>query len=86
MKQYHDPVTFKIFNDHTAICAIKTSGNVYARESIDRLNAKPGNWNDLMTDEPFVRKDIITLQDPLNVQAKDCKNYSLTAPLPGSQS
>ncbi|GAA5879833.1 hypothetical protein JCM16303_004199 [Sporobolomyces ruberrimus] len=73
--QYHDPVTFKIFNDHTAICAIKTSGNVYARESIDRLNAKPGNWNDLMTDEPFVRKDIITLQDPLNVQAKDLSKF-----------
>ncbi|GAA5991894.1 hypothetical protein JCM5350_001966 [Sporobolomyces pararoseus] len=73
--QYHDPVTFKIFNDHTAIAAIKTSGNVYARESIDRLNVKPGNWNDLMTDEPFVRKDIITLQDPLNVQAKDLSKF-----------
>jgi len=35
------------------------------------LNVKPGNWNDLMTDEPFKRKDIITLQDPLNVQSKD---------------
>ncbi|GAA5895656.1 PPIL2 family peptidylprolyl isomerase [Sporobolomyces salmoneus] len=73
--QYHDPVTFKIFNDHTAIAAIKTSGNVYARESIDRLNVKPGNWNDLMTDEPFSRKDIITLQDPLNVQAKDLSKF-----------
>ncbi|GAA6024779.1 hypothetical protein JCM11491_000779 [Sporobolomyces phaffii] len=73
--QYHDPVTFKIFNDHTAIAAVKTSGNVYARESIDRLNAKPGNWNDLMTDEPFTRKDIITLQDPLNVQAKDLSKF-----------
>jgi len=71
VQQYHDPVTFKIFNDHTAIAAIKTSGNVYARESIDRLNIKPQNWNDLMTDEPFVKKDIIMLQDPLNIQAKD---------------
>ena len=24
-----------------------------------------------MTDEPFVKKDIIMLQDPLNIQAKD---------------
>ncbi|GAA6058986.1 hypothetical protein JCM10212_001696 [Sporobolomyces blumeae] len=73
--QYHDPVTFKVFNEHTAIAAIKTSGNVYARESIDRLNVKPSNWNDLMTDEPFQRKDIIMLQDPLNIEGKDLSKF-----------
>ncbi|GAA5927111.1 PPIL2 family peptidylprolyl isomerase [Sporobolomyces koalae] len=73
--QYHDPVTFKIFNDHTALAAIRTSGNVYARESIDRLNLKPNNLNDLMTDEPFTKKDIITLQDPLNIQARDLTKF-----------
>ncbi|GAA6036688.1 hypothetical protein JCM8097_003428 [Rhodosporidiobolus ruineniae] len=72
---YHDPITYKVFNDHTPIAAVKTTGNVYARESIDRLNIKPGNWNDLLTDEPFTRKDIITLNDPLNVQKRDLSKF-----------
>lgn len=46
-QQYHDPITFKVFNDHTAIAAIKPTGNVYARESIDRLNLKPNNLHDV---------------------------------------
>lgn len=71
---YHDPVTFKIFNEHTHLVAIRPSGNVYARETIDRLNIKPGHWHDLVTDEPFTRKDIITLQDPQNVEGRDCKH------------
>ncbi|GAA6049389.1 hypothetical protein JCM3770_007321 [Rhodotorula araucariae] len=73
--QYHDPITFKVFNDHTAIAAIKTTGNVYARESIDRLNLKAHNMNDLLTDEPFTRKDIITLQDPLNLEGRDISKF-----------
>lgn len=73
---YHDPVTFKTFNEHTHLVAIRTSGNVYARESIDRLNIKPGNWHDLVTDEAFTRKDIITLQDPQNVEGRDCTHCS----------
>jgi len=44
--------------------AIKTSGNVYAWESLENLNIKPKHWNDLVTGEPFTRTDIITLQDP----------------------
>ena len=113
-QQYHDPITFKVFNDHTAIAAIKTTGNVYARESIDRLNLKPNNLHDvrfvlfspvepslvmggavaarlgsteptnslarpgmqLLTDEPFTRKDVITLQDPLNLDKKDGAHLS----------
>jgi peptidyl-prolyl cis-trans isomerase-like protein 2 len=59
---YYDPVTYKVFNEHTHIVAIKTSGNVFSRESIDRLNIKPGHWHDLVTDEKFSRADIITLQ------------------------
>jgi len=42
------------------------------------LNIKPQNWNDLMTDEPFVKKDIIMLQDPLNIQAKDRQSLSIS--------
>jgi hypothetical protein len=47
VQQYHDPITFKVFNDHTAIAAIKTTGNVYARDSIERLNLKPKNMHDV---------------------------------------
>jgi hypothetical protein len=29
--EYHCPLTFKVFNDHSHIVAIRTSGNVYVR-------------------------------------------------------
>ncbi|KDE05683.1 hypothetical protein MVLG_03917 [Microbotryum lychnidis-dioicae p1A1 Lamole] len=72
---YHDPVTFKPFNEHTHIVAIKTSGNVYAYETVHRLNLKPGSFNDLLTDHKFEKKDLITIQDPLNVEAKDLSKF-----------
>jgi peptidyl-prolyl cis-trans isomerase-like protein 2 len=31
------------------------------------LNIKTKNWKDLLTDEPFLRKDMITIQDPTNL-------------------
>lgn len=31
------------------------------------MNIKTKNWKDLLNDEPFQRKDIITLQDPTNL-------------------
>lgn len=62
--KYHCPVTYIIFTKHTKIVAIKTSGNVYSKEAVDRLNIKTGNLRDLITDEPFKRSDIITIQDP----------------------
>ncbi|KAG0147455.1 hypothetical protein CROQUDRAFT_76495 [Cronartium quercuum f. sp. fusiforme G11] len=72
---YFDPVTFKVFTEHTPIVAIKTSGNVFSKESIDRLNIKPGHWHDLVTDEKFTRSDLITLQDPHNVEKKDLSRF-----------
>ncbi|SCV70221.1 BQ2448_1615 [Microbotryum intermedium] len=72
---YHDPVTFKPFNEHTHIVAIKTSGNVYAYETVQTLNLKPGAWRDLLTDQPFTKKDVITLQDPLNIEGKDLSRF-----------
>ena len=30
--QYHCPVTYKVFNDHSHIVAIKTTGNVFSNE------------------------------------------------------
>ncbi|KAJ3219616.1 RING-type E3 ubiquitin-protein ligase ppil2 [Dinochytrium kinnereticum] len=72
---YHDPVTFKVFTENTRIVAISTSGNVYAAETVEELNFKTKNWRDLMTDETFTRKDVITIQDPHNLGAKDINQF-----------
>ncbi|CAH7681063.1 hypothetical protein BY996DRAFT_6419844 [Phakopsora pachyrhizi] len=72
---YYDPITYKVFNQHTHILAIKVSGNVFSRETIDNLNIKPGHWNDLISDQKFSRADIITLQDPHNVEKKDLSRF-----------
>ena len=60
----------QVFTEHTHIVAIKTSGNVYCWEAVEELNIKPRNWVDLLTDEPFTRKDIVHIQDPLNLQVR----------------
>lgn len=60
--EYYCPVTFKVFTDHTAIAAIKTSGNVFAYDTLEKLNIKAKHWRDLLTDEEFTKKDIIMLQ------------------------
>ncbi|CAB4401044.1 unnamed protein product [Rhizophagus irregularis] len=73
--EYHCPVTFKVFSDHTHIVAIRTTGNVYAYEAVDRLNIKVKHWKDLLSEEPFTRKDIITLQDPHNLEARNLSNF-----------
>ncbi|KAK7494081.1 hypothetical protein BaRGS_00014739 [Batillaria attramentaria] len=72
--KYHCPVTYKVFNENTHIVAVRPTGNVYSFDAVDRLNLKVGNLRDLLTDEPFTRKDVITIQDPtqldkFNIQA-----------------
>jgi peptidyl-prolyl cis-trans isomerase-like protein 2 len=62
--EWHCPVTFKVFNNHSAVVAIRTSGNVYAAEAVNELNVKAKNFVDLLTGEPFKKSDIIVLQDP----------------------
>lgn len=42
---------------------------------MQRLNIKPGAMRDLMTDEPFAKADIITLQDPQNVEQRDLSQF-----------
>lgn len=65
--KYHCPVTFKVFNENTHIVAVSVTGNVYSYDAVERLNLKPGYLKDLLTDEPFTRKDLITIQDPTNL-------------------
>lgn len=69
------PVTQKQFTDHTTIVAIRSSGHVYAREAIDELCIKAKHWFDLLTDEPFTRADIITIQDPHDTETRALANF-----------
>ncbi|KAJ9151895.1 Peptidyl-prolyl cis-trans isomerase-like 2 [Pleurostoma richardsiae] len=72
-----DPVTFKVFTDNTHIVAIRhgSYANVFAWDTIERMNIKPKMWRDLVDDEEFGRKDIITLQDPQNTAARDLSQF-----------
>lgn len=71
---WHDPVSYKPFNDSTHLVAISTSGNVFAYDTVQQLNIKAKYWSDLLTGETFTRKDLITLQDPNNVSGKSVNN------------
>ena len=73
--EYVDPVTFKVFTDNSHIVAIKSSGNVFGHDTVERLNVKAKMWRDLVSDEDFGRKDIITLQDPHNVEARNLSSF-----------
>ena len=43
---------------------------VLTLQAVDELNIKPKNWKDLLTEEPFHRKDIIHIQDPLKIEGR----------------
>jgi len=73
--EYVDPVTYKVFTDNTHIVALRKSGNVFAWDTVERLNIKAKNWRDLVSDEEFTRKDIITLQDPQSIESRDFSSY-----------
>ena len=70
-----DPVTFKVFTDNTHIVALRTTGNVFAYDTVDRLNIRAKMWRDLVTDTEFSRADLVTLQDPQNVAARDLSRF-----------
>lgn len=73
--EYVDPVTFKIFTDNTHIVALRNTGNVFAYDTVERLNIKSKNWKDLVSEEDFKRSDIITLQDPQNIESRDLSRF-----------
>ncbi|XP_055324360.1 RING-type E3 ubiquitin-protein ligase PPIL2 [Sitodiplosis mosellana] len=66
--EYHCPSLFKPFTKNSHIVAIAQTGNVFSFEAVEQLNIKTKNWKDLVDDTPFTRKDIITIQDPNNVE------------------
>lgn len=72
-----DPVTFKEFTDNTHMVAIRhnDSANVFQYDTLERLNFKPKIWRDLVSDEEFTKKDLIVLQDPQNLEARDLSSF-----------
>ncbi|KAK5131994.1 Peptidyl-prolyl cis-trans isomerase cyp8 [Meristemomyces frigidus] len=73
--EYVDPVTFKVFTDNTHIVALRNTGNVFAYDTIERLNVKAKNWRDLVSDDEFKRSDVFTLQDPQNIESRDLSQF-----------
>ena len=73
--EFHCPVTYKVFNENTVIAVIKTTGNVFCYDAIEELNIKANCFRDLISDEPFTRKDIIKLQDPLDLTKFNMQNF-----------
>ena len=73
--EYHCPITYKIFNENSHIVAIAKTGNVFSGEAVEQLNLKANFFKDLLTDEPFAKKDIITIQDPNNLNKFNMSNF-----------
>ena len=73
--EIHCPVLFKVFNDNTHIACVRNTGNVFSYDAIEELNLKNKNFKDLLTDEPFTRKDVIVLQDPKETSKFNMNNF-----------
>eukprot|EP00189_Rhodosorus_marinus_P003382 CAMPEP_0113961670 /NCGR_PEP_ID=MMETSP0011_2-20120614/5455_1 /TAXON_ID=101924 /ORGANISM="Rhodosorus marinus" /LENGTH=530 /DNA_ID=CAMNT_0000973371 /DNA_START=723 /DNA_END=2312 /DNA_ORIENTATION=- /assembly_acc=CAM_ASM_000156 len=68
--EIHCPILFKTFNKNSHVVAVKTTGNVYSYDAVKELNLKPRSMKDLLTGEPFVKKDILTLADKNNLSLR----------------
>lgn len=75
INRFQCPALFRPFTKNSHIVFIATTGNVFCFEAIEQLNIKTKNWKDLLTDEPFTRKDIITIQDPGNIAKFDISQF-----------
>ncbi|KAF4402035.1 hypothetical protein G4B88_017547 [Cannabis sativa] len=73
--EFQCPVLNKVFTEFTHIVAVKTTGNVFCYEAIKELNIKTKNWKELLTDEPFVRGDLITIQNPNAIDGKTLLDF-----------
>ncbi|KAJ8286198.1 hypothetical protein GJAV_G00035690 [Gymnothorax javanicus] len=66
---------YTVFTNNSHIVANRVTGNVFSYEAVEQLNIKTKSYKDLLTDEPFTRKDIITLQDPTNLDKFNVSNF-----------
>lgn len=73
--RFQCPALFRPFTKNSHIVCIATTGNVFCYEAIEQLNIKTKNWKDLINDQPFTRKDIITVQDPSQLEKFDISKF-----------
>ncbi|XP_041955819.1 RING-type E3 ubiquitin-protein ligase PPIL2 [Alosa sapidissima] len=73
--KYHCPVLYSVFTNNSHIVANRVTGNVYSNEAVEQLNIKTKSFKDLLTDEPFTRQDLITLQDPTNLDKFNVSDF-----------
>lgn len=76
------PVLCKKFTDYSKVVAImsknETVAHVLSYEALLELNYKANNMENLITGEPFSKKDVVWLQDPDNqklCQLRDITNF-----------
>ena len=67
---YYCPVSMKDFTESTKIVVIRTTGHVYSAKVVDELNKKQKNWKDLINGTKFRPKDILVLQDPMEIKKR----------------
>lgn len=48
---------------------------MYSYDTVNELNKKPKYWFDLVTNEPFEPKDIITIQDPKSEKSRQVAEF-----------
>uniref|UniRef100_A0A0V0G9W3 Putative cyclophilin type peptidyl-prolyl cis-trans isomerase n=1 Tax=Triatoma dimidiata TaxID=72491 RepID=A0A0V0G9W3_TRIDM len=73
--KYVCPITSKGLTGHSHVVAVAVTGNVYHYQAVKNLNIKLNSWQDLITNEPFEASDIITIQDPNNIQKFNAANF-----------
>ncbi|CAI4224153.1 unnamed protein product [Auanema sp. JU1783] len=69
------PIMFNTLSENSHIVVIRPTGNVYSYEAVYELNIKNNHFKDLLTDMPFLRTDIITLQDPNKVEKFNIEEF-----------
>jgi len=73
--KFRCPVTYRVFTETSVIVAIRTTGNVYSMEAVEELNLKRNYLKDLLDETPFQRKDIISLQDPNDIEKFNMEKF-----------
>ena len=74
-EEYHCPITYKQFNEHSHIVAVRETGNVFSYQAYLQFNKEPAWYHDLLTNEKFDPKKLITLQDPKQPGRKRAQDY-----------
>jgi len=68
-------VTSKVFTNHSHVVMNIVSGHVYSYDAVEQLNRKTKNFKDLITSQPFKWTDIVTLQDPDDLAAREIAKF-----------